>query len=161
MTQNEKYGVVFDLINAFGMVKSTGEAAELIEDLLTENEIYQIGKRLRIAKLLLSEASYEQIRSSTGCGLATVAKVSAWLERSGKRLHRVIKKLPKRKEKFEYKKSYHGYGLGQVVLGTFVDMAAANEESKLKKVTDLARDKKELFEDAQEKVDAKMMVKRK
>ena len=43
--------LLFDLIAAFSLVKSVEDSALFIQDLLTENEVKMLSKRLRIAKL--------------------------------------------------------------------------------------------------------------
>lgn len=86
---------MFDLVNAFRFVKSPLDTIELLEDLLSGKEIKNLSKRLRIAKLLLSDHTYQEIVFQLHCSFATVAKVNAWLLQGGKGFRNVIKQLPK------------------------------------------------------------------
>src|SRR3990167_2974995 len=95
--QHLKADITFDLINAFGLVKNPTEAALLLQDILTEKEFVNLGKRLRIAKELLSGAKQEQIIEDYHCGFSLVSKVQRWLVDGGVGLRKVISRLPKRK----------------------------------------------------------------
>ena len=96
LTKREILDLTFDLINAFRIVKSPIETAFLIQDLLTANEIRNLAVRLRIAKLLLAGDTQRDISKSLHCSLATVSKVSAWINRGGEGLKNVISKLPQK-----------------------------------------------------------------
>jgi len=86
--------LLFDLINAFSSVESVEESALFIQDLLTETEVKQLSKRLRIAKLLIKGEKYEDIMIGLHTSRATIAKVGSWLAERGEGFKRVIKKLP-------------------------------------------------------------------
>jgi uncharacterized protein YerC len=96
LSKKEVLDLSFDLINAFSSVKNPLDTSLLIQDLLTKSEIRHLAKRLRIAKLLLSEKTQRDIADELHCSLATVAKVNLWLDQGGEGLRRVISKLPKR-----------------------------------------------------------------
>lgn len=100
---NEKTGIFFDLINAFSSSKTLTEAAELLQDLMTANEITNLAVRLRIAKLLLSEKTYNEIHDETKASSATITKVGLWLQERGNGLRRVIERLP---TKYNYPKEF-------------------------------------------------------
>jgi len=86
--------LLFDLINAFSLVKSPEDSALFIQDLLTESEVKWLSKRLRIAKLLLKGEKYEDIMIGLRTSRATIAKVGSWLTERGEGFKRVIRKLP-------------------------------------------------------------------
>ena len=86
--------LLFDLINAFSLVKSPEDSALFIQDLLTESEVKWLSKRLRIAKLLLKGEKYEDIMIGLRTSRATIAKVGSWLAERGEGFKRVIRKLP-------------------------------------------------------------------
>lgn len=86
--------LLFDLINAFSLVKSAEDSALFIQDLLTESEVKWLSKRLRIAKLLLKGEKYEDIMVELRTSRATIAKVGSWLAERGEGFKRVIRKLP-------------------------------------------------------------------
>ena len=85
---------MFDLINSFRIVKSPVETADFLQDLLTAKEIKNLSIRLRIAKLLLSSKTHEEIVRELHCSFATVAKVSIWLSQGGEGFKKVISRLP-------------------------------------------------------------------
>lgn len=86
--------LLFDLISAFSLVKSVEDSALFIQDLLTENEVKMLSKRLRIAKLLLNGKNYEEIMEEVRTARATIAKVAAWLSERGEGFKKVVEKLP-------------------------------------------------------------------
>lgn len=87
---------MFDLINAFRLVKTPFETALLMQDLLTASEIKHLAKRLRIAKLLLDGETHRDIASKLHCSLATVTKISIWLNQGGEGLRETVARLPTR-----------------------------------------------------------------
>lgn len=46
----------------------------LIDDLLTEEEILDLAQRLKIAKLILEEETYDEIAEKVGTSTSTVSK---------------------------------------------------------------------------------------
>ena len=97
-SKEDTISLTFDLINAFSMVKTPYETTLLMQDLLTASEVEQLAKRLRIAKLLLSGETQREISKELHCSLATITKVSAWLNQGGEGLKKIINKLPKEYE---------------------------------------------------------------
>src|SRR3990167_9193929 len=92
--RDEELELIFDLINAFRIVKTPTETAFLLKDLLTANEIKNLSKRLRIAKLLLGNETERVIISKIHTSFATIAKVRSWLNQGGEGLKNVVSKLP-------------------------------------------------------------------
>ena len=86
--------LLFDLINAFSLVKSAEDSALFIQDLLTEAEVKMLSKRLRIAKLLLEGEKYEIITKDLHVSRSTISKVGVWLADRGEGFRKVVKKLP-------------------------------------------------------------------
>lgn len=60
--------------------KSGKQVMNFMEDLLTESELVMIVRRLQIAKMLLEEASYWQIRNELGASHDTIKTVRAKLD---------------------------------------------------------------------------------
>lgn len=131
LSPGEREGLVFDLINAFASANSPTDSALLLQDLLTETEIKNLSKRLRIAKLILSGQTHEEIVQELHSSHATVTKVGMWLNSAGNGFKKVIQKLPKRKQKF-YPKRMPGieYGLPQIIQY----LIASNLENKERKM---------------------------
>ena len=86
--------LLFDLINAFSLVKSAEDSAIFVQDLLTLAEVKMLSKRLRVAKLLLEGKKYEEIAKDLHVSRATIAKVGSWLAERGEGFKKVIRKLP-------------------------------------------------------------------
>lgn len=96
LTREEKLALMFDLINAFTLVKNPVETAFLIQDLLTANEIRNLAMRLRIAKLLLRGKKQREIQEEIHASFATITKISLWLEQGSNGLRKTVSKLPTR-----------------------------------------------------------------
>ncbi len=96
INRDEQLALMFDLINAISIVKTPTETVLLLKDLLTAKEIKNLAKRLRIAKLLLTETSERKIANELHCSFATISKVNTWLSEGGEGLRNVIAKLPAR-----------------------------------------------------------------
>lgn len=132
MTRDEELELIFDLINAFRIVKTPTETAFLLRDLLTANEIKNLSKRLRIAKLILSDKSERQIVGSVQTSFATIVKVHTWLNQGGEGLRNVISKLP---PKYNIPKALPAipieFQLPKVLLAVAQSAAAQNQDKIL------------------------------
>ena len=96
LTREDKLELMFDLINSFTIVKKPVETALFLQDLLSANEIKNLAKRLRIAKLLLSGLTQREVADEADVSVTTVNKVGLWLNRSGEGFKNVIGKLPQK-----------------------------------------------------------------
>ena len=94
LTREERISLMFDLVNAFKIVKQPVETALFLQDLLTANEIRNLSIRLRIAKLLLAGEKHRDIQDKLHVSFATITKVSIWLGQGGEGFKNVITKLP-------------------------------------------------------------------
>lgn len=75
--------ILVDLCEALATLESAHEAAKLLVDLLSPQEIEMIAKRLKIARLLLERTPYADICRELRVSKATVARVSVWLAAAG------------------------------------------------------------------------------
>ena len=80
------------------MVQKLDEAAKLLGDLLSDQEIEMIAKRLQIAKLLLNNHTYDKIRDGLKVSDATIARVNLWLQQSGEGFRMVMKRSLQKKD---------------------------------------------------------------
>jgi uncharacterized protein YerC len=94
LSKSEQEELLLDLIYAFSLVRSPQDSALLIQDLLTEYEVKNLAKRLRVAKLLLQGQKYEEIKEKVHVSKATIAKIAVWLENRGEGFKKIIKKIP-------------------------------------------------------------------
>jgi len=159
LSKTEQENLVFDLINAFALVKNPLSASLLIQDLLTASEIKNLSKRLRIAKLLLDSRTHDDIVTELHCSFGTVAKVSVWLDDAGEGLRSVIQQLPQRKEKARLTKGYYGYGLPQVALTALLNSLEKKERKQLEQLITKVKDKETLRNKIQELVDEEFTAK--
>lgn len=99
-------------------LKSTEAARRFLEQLLTPSEVAMIGRRWQVAKLLMQEKSYYDIRLKLGVGMSTIESVDGWLRRSIDNFPAIVailKKDPKTKTR-EFRRRY------QDIPGTFNDI---------------------------------------
>jgi uncharacterized protein YerC len=68
------------LYTAAGSVKGRNAMKLFLRDLLTESERIMCGRRIIIARKLLSGETYEEIQQSLGASLNTISKVHRWLD---------------------------------------------------------------------------------
>lgn len=130
----EQEDLVFDLINAFSLANNPLDCALLLNDLLTEDEIKDLAKRLRIAKLILAGDTHEEIVQEVHCSFATVTKVRMWLDNAGEGLKKIIKKLPQRRDApIPRKTPGVGYGLPDIISYYISTALKAKEDKSLKK----------------------------
>ena len=128
---DEQEDLIFDLINAFSLMSTMIDSALLLQDLLTEDEIKNLSKRLRIAKLILGAKTHNEIVNDLHCSFATVTKVRIWLNSAGDGFKKVIQKLPDRKKVYKPKRIPGiGYGLPQI-LAYYLTENFKNKEKKI------------------------------
>lgn len=92
LPQDEHQRVLLELCQAMVMVKSLEEGAKVLGDLLSEQELRMVAKRLQIAKLLLRGIKYEEIKKQLKVSNNTVARVNLWLQQSGEGFRMVMKR---------------------------------------------------------------------
>lgn len=144
---------MFDLINAFSLVKGPAESALILRDLLTESEVRNLSKRLRIAKLLVKGKKQWEIQEQLKCSFATITKVSLWLNSGGEGLRRIIARLPKRMPPVTHVGGRPGYRLPQLLLAAAQHALSERERKQLEKFLDKMNEKAVFDRSFQEAVD--------
>ena len=153
LSQKEQASLVFDLIQALIQTQSVSDAALFLQDLLTKSELRLLGKRLRIAKLLLSGTDYREIEQRVHVSHSTIAKIAAWLSERGDGFRKIVKRLPaEKKEKTweEYsewdriKRKYPLYFWPELLLEEVVKAANKKEKERIKNVLERLDEKSEL-----------------
>ncbi len=130
----EEKNLIFDLINAFTLTRNPVDTALLMQDLLTEKEVRNLAKRLRIAKLIISGQTTQEIVNNLHCSFATISKVRMWLNNAGEGLKKVIEKLPQRRKTYKPKRIPGvGYGLPQILLYYASSYMTQKEKGELEK----------------------------
>lgn len=153
LSKEDQESLVFDLINAFAQTHNVGEAALFLQDLLTKAEMKILGKRLRIAKLLLEGMTYDEIAKDLYTSHATVAKIGAWLAERGDGFRKIIVKLPKqnnmkhgteRSDWDKFKRRYSLYFWPELLLEEIVKNANQKQKERIKSVLERLEEKSEL-----------------
>ena len=153
LSQKEQASLVYDLIHALIQTQSVSDAALFLQDLLTKSELRLLGKRLRIAKLLLSGTDYREIEQRVHVSHSTIAKIAAWLSERGDGFRKIVKRLPaEKKEKTweEYsewdriKRKYPLYFWPELLLEEVVKAANKKEKERIKNVLERLDEKSEL-----------------
>lgn len=103
------------LYTAASSIKGREAVKLFLKDLLTSSERIMLGRRILIARRLLSGESARVIAADMKVGYDTVYRVARWLEDQLPGYEQAIKEMEKefkaRKEKYEDKKLYATSGL--------------------------------------------------
>ena len=153
LSKSEQESLLFDLVNALVAAKSLNDAALLLQDLLTKSEILTLSKRLRIAKLLIDGAPYEDIEKKINTSHATIAKIAVWLTERGEGFRKIIGSLPKNSndkklKEFsdwdKYKRRHGLYFWPELVLEEVIKNSNKKQKDKIRNVLDKVEEKSEL-----------------
>ena len=153
LSRKDQESLTFDLIHAFTQTSNVGQAALFLQDLLTKSEMKILGRRLRIAKLLIEGMTYDEIAVSLFTSHATVAKIGAWLAERGDGFRKIIEKLPKQKEIKNwaersdwdnFKRRYSLYFWPELLLEEVVKGANEKQKEKIRQVLERLEEKSEL-----------------
>lgn len=152
LSKSEQESLVFDLVHAMVQTKSVSDAALFLQDLLTKSEITVLGKRLRIAKLLISGASYGEIEKKLKVSHATIAKIAAWLTDKGEGFRKIVKNLPKNINESnwessdwdKYKRRHGMYFWPELVLEEVIKNSNKKQKEKIRSVLEAVDEKSEL-----------------
>lgn len=68
--------MIYELFDLFISLKSREDCKILFEDLCTNKEIEQMAQRLRAAKLLINNKTYNEVIKETDISSATLSRVS-------------------------------------------------------------------------------------
>ncbi len=141
MSQREIDKLFIDFAKALASVRNSVEAANLIKDLLTEQEVVIFARRLQIARLLEQGYTYGQIHRVMRVGNSTVAKVHAWMDLSGGGFKMVIKRTQSSESseavnydsasRFSHKRKYPMYYWPELLLQEIVKSANKKEKERL------------------------------
>lgn len=80
----------------------TNKGMEFLLGLLTESEIIMLGRRLQIARLLLSKKSISEIQNELHVGQTTIEGVEAWLQKKLPGYRRDLYVAKKRRKTKDY-----------------------------------------------------------
>ena len=99
LSEKDKKKYLGDFYTMISLLSSKDEVKAFLKDLLTLSEITMISRRLQIAKMLLKEETYFDIKEKLGVGNSTVAQVERWLSDGFGGYKSVLKKYEKMSKK--------------------------------------------------------------
>ena len=83
------------LIQALLSVKDDRECYALLEDLLTIQEMQDLGQRIEVAQLLREKITYNEIAQRTGVSTATISRVNRCLSYGAGGYERILRRIEK------------------------------------------------------------------
>ena len=107
------------LYAALDLAKERNEVKSFVNDILTEGEKIMVGRRILIAKRLLTGKPHREIVAEMGVGLDTVYRVKRWLGGRHKGYEKVVEKIrravrPSAKRQSEFRDYYPTSGLAEI-----------------------------------------------
>lgn len=91
----EREQLLVDFFRSLAAIKNSSEAAKVLCDLLSPNELDMVAKRLAIARALLDGENYQAISRTLRVSTNTIARVNAWLNESGEGYRLVVGRVSK------------------------------------------------------------------
>jgi len=153
LSKQDQESLLFDLVHAIVQTKDINEAALFLQDLFTKSEILTISKRLRIAKLLINGASYENIERKINVSHGTIAKIAAWLTDKGEGFRKIISKIPKEPKQKDLaevsdwdklKRRHSLYFWPEILLEEIVKNSNKKQKERISSVLEVMEEKSEL-----------------
>jgi uncharacterized protein YerC len=154
----EKEEYFIQLCYVLSKTKSIVESAKILKDLLTEQEVEMISKRLQIADLLIDGFNYIKIKKALKTSDTTIARVHEWLKLAGDGFHLAKEKLKnyeKRKSKEiakreisswrNIKKRYPMYFWPQLILEEVIINLNQKQKKKIRQVINQTKEKTDLY----------------
>lgn len=71
---------IHELFLAFSSIEDQKERERFFFDLLSEEELKDLARRWKVAKMLSSKKTFSQIGAETGMSSTTIARISKWLK---------------------------------------------------------------------------------
>lgn len=87
--RREKRRILDELFEVITDLKTKTEVVDFLIGLLTESETIMVGRRIQIAKMLIGDFGYEDIRKRLKVSHLTISKVEHWLKNDDNK-HRLI-----------------------------------------------------------------------
>lgn len=79
-----------ELWHAIAAFCTVEEIKRFLDKLLTRSEKVMLGRRIQIAKMLLGDKSYEDIKRELGVGESTITSVYEWLDEEDETFRRKL-----------------------------------------------------------------------
>jgi TrpR-related protein YerC/YecD len=156
LTQGQQEELFLKFIGAIASLHNPTEAANFFKDLLSEQEVMMLARRLYIAELLDNGFTYEDICKTVQVSHATIARVQTWLSTFGDGYRTVIKRIKRTEPKVKtehgkewdrFKRKYPMYFWPQLLLREMVEHASTKEKKRILGVLDKLKEKNKLSRD--------------
>lgn len=106
LAEQERIKTLDALYTAAGGVRGRAAMKMFLRDLLTESERIMLGRRILIARLLLSGATYDEVYLRLGAGHGTIRNVDRWLSDQVPGYEDAIAKMEEEFGRREFKRKY-------------------------------------------------------
>jgi len=115
INNKDRYELLDELYDMISVLENREEVKNFFRDLLTPSESLMLARRIAVAKMLLTGATYEEIRSKLKVGHDNIKSVYRWLYDGFGGYDLALKKLAKKKSKENNKKIvYTGSALDNI-----------------------------------------------
>lgn len=88
----ERYDLVGELLEVISNLRSKRDTVDCIIGLLTASESLMIARRVRIARLLIEQKSYVDIRAELHVSTNTIANTERWLRRGHAKRQKILER---------------------------------------------------------------------
>ncbi len=106
LNEEERIKTLDALYTSVSGIRGRDAMKRFLRDLLTESERVMAGRRILIARLLLSGATYDEIYTRMGVGHGTIRNVDRWLSDQVPGYEDAIAALEEEFGRREFKKKY-------------------------------------------------------
>ena len=106
LSEQERIKTLDALYTSAGTVRGRAAMKRFLKDLLTESERVMLGRRVLIARLLLSGETYDGICTRMGTSRRTIRSIERWLHDQMPGYEDAISAMEEEFGKREYKKKY-------------------------------------------------------
>jgi len=151
LSKDEQQELFVNFSLALSSVKNPVEAANLIKDLLSEQEAIMLARRLQIANFLIQGYKYREIKAEMKVTDPTIARVQTWLRLYGEGYRTITQRTSKiqsveteSQNWHSIKKKYPLYFWPQIVLKEIVASVNSKQKKKLLSVLGQMKEKTKL-----------------
>ena len=147
LSKEEVEALFYKLCVVVSKTNKIEDAARLLRDLLSFTEAEMIAKRIKIAEMLIAEATYREINEELKTSNATIFKVQEWLNVSGDGYRKAIKKTKNKSVKkdialptydsgnwAEMKKRFPMYHWPEILVENLIATANKRQQAKINTV---------------------------
>jgi len=90
--KEERYRIVGEFFDSVSQLKTKQEIIDFFVGLLTSSESLMLARRIQIAKLLIEEKGYEEIRRELKNSYQTITRIERWLHERDGAYKKILKK---------------------------------------------------------------------